>query len=233
MGILDLQTLTIMNLDGFKSLKTAAKISLTNMELVESFDGMESLQSVGELILDRIPISGELDLTNLQVTSKLQLTGSTLNVPKIVGPEVLECDVTMDGTNYFGVTKMPLFEGIKQIGSLNLQFTTMGIEVADLGNLTRITGLLRIYTNHQYFRKVNAQNLVSIGGLTFGGLYTSKAEDVRTFNFPLLETITGDASINLDIKGIFPDGFSVPALTSIAGFLSPDDRWRKTVHYKP
>ncbi len=39
------------------------------MELVESFDGMESLQSVGELILDRIPISGELDLTNLQVTS--------------------------------------------------------------------------------------------------------------------------------------------------------------------
>lgn len=218
-GILDLQTLTIMNLDGFKSLKTAAKISLTNMELVESFDGMESLQSVGELILDRIPISGELDLTNLQVTSKLQLTGSTLNVPKIVGPEVLECDVTMDGTNYFGVTKMPLFEGIKQIGSLNLQFTTMGIEVADLGNLTRITGLLRIYTNHQYFRKVNAQNLVSIGGLTFGGLYTSKAEDVRTFNFPLLETITGDASINLDIKGIFPDGFSVPALTSIGGSI--------------
>ena len=217
--ILDLQTLTIMNLDGFKSLKTAAKISLTNMELVESFDGMESLQSVGELILDRIPISGELDLTNLQVTSKLQLTGSTLNVPKIVGPEVLECDVTMDGTNYFGVTKMPLFEGIKQIGSLNLQFTTMGIEVADLGNLTRITGLLRIYTNHQYFRKVNAQNLVSIGGLTFGGLYTSKAEDVRTFNFPLLETITGDASINLDIKGIFPDGFSVPALTSIGGSI--------------
>ena len=114
---------------------------------------------------------------------------------------------------------MPLFEGIKQIGSLNLQFTTMGIEVADLGNLTRITGLLRIYTNHQYFRKVNAQNLVSIGGLTFGGLYTSKAEDVRTFNFPLLETITGDASINLDIKGIFPDGVSVPALTSIGGSI--------------
>ena len=91
--------------------------------------------------------------------------------------------------------------------------------MADLGNLTRITGLLRIYTNHQYFRKVNAQNLVSIGALTFGGLYTSKAEDVRTFNFPLLETITGDASINLDIKGIFPDGFSVPALTSIGGSI--------------
>ncbi len=104
-------------------------------------------------------------------------------MPKIVGPEVLECDVTMDGTNYFGVTKMPLSKGSSRSGALTYS-SPMGIEVADLGNLTRITGLLRIYTNHQYFRKVNAQNLVSIGGLTFGGLYTQQSGGCAYFQFP-------------------------------------------------
>lgn len=211
-GDLTLTSMTLPDLGVFGKLETVGgTLSLDKVkELTFSFDKLGTLKNIGGLALNNIPIDGgELDFTQSGITGNITLSGSSLLIDKIIGPDRFEGTLALDNSS---AAKLPVIEGFRVMGGLMVNANpsdAVSLPVEEiLGDLT--------LTKMGGCPSFEMPNLKRVGG-EFEAVITSLTK-ATSFTLPALETVGGNMTFATGRPGA-PQSIVMPALTTVGGNL--------------
>ncbi len=209
---LTLTSMTLSDLGVFGKLETVGGIlSLDGVkELTFSFDKLGTLKNIGGLGLNNIPVDeGELDFTQSGITGDITLSGSSMLIDKIIGPDRFEGTLNLNNSS---ATKLPVIEGFRVMGGLTINANpsdAVSLPVEEiLGDLT--------LTKMGGCPSFEMPNLKRVGG-EFEAVITTLTK-ATSFTLPALETIGGNMTFATGRPGT-PQSIGMPALTAVGGNL--------------
>ncbi|WP_065220300.1 MULTISPECIES: hypothetical protein [Butyricimonas] len=191
-------TLAGANPEQFAALESVGGTFTLNFTLDE-FKFPAKLKKLGTLVIN----SGikRLDIRGIEI-NEIQFNGTGLENTTLVGDNVFNGTFSLQNLGgYF-----PKLEGFRELKELNIGYLSMG------GNTLEIAGVRKINENFSYWANSNVSGILLTDLEEVCGDF-ELFSNIKTFHFPKLKTIGGNATISINDY----DNESFPLLQSVGG----------------